>query len=44
MLKVLFHTLPGQLTVLSILFMLFMMGYLFLYVMKKVKEASKNNS
>ena len=41
MLKVLFHTLPGQLTVLSISFMLFMMGYLFFYVMRKVKEASK---
>lgn len=39
MLKV-FYTLLGQLTLLSISFMLYMMGYLFIYVMKKVKEAS----
>ena len=41
MLKALFYTVPGQLTLLSISFMLFMMGYIFFYVMKKVKEASK---
>ncbi len=41
MLKVLFYSLPGQLTVLSISFMLFMMGYLIYYVMRKVKEESK---
>ena len=41
MLKVLFYSFPGQLTLLSISFMLFMMGYLVYYVMKKMKEESK---
>lgn len=40
MLKVLFYTLPGQLTVFSLLSMLFMMGYLIYYVMSKMKEES----
>lgn len=44
MLKVLFYSLPGQLTVLSISFMVFMMGYLIYYVMKKMKEESKKQN
>mgnify|MGYP000090034175 CR=1 FL=1 len=41
MLKILFHTLPGQLTVFSLAFMLIMMLYLFFYVMKKMNDSDK---
>jgi hypothetical protein len=41
MLKILFYTLPGQLTVFSLAFMLIMMLYLFFYVMKKMKDSDK---
>jgi Ca2+/Na+ antiporter len=41
MLKVLFHTLPGQLSVLCIALIFVIMGYLWTYFFKKSHEKSE---
>jgi hypothetical protein len=41
MLDILLHTLPGQLTLVTLAFMFVMMSFMFFYVMTKVKESTK---